>query len=817
MKTVYPLIGRKFFSGILILLGFLGTAALIPSNSFGSLQGIAFQTGSGSMTSISGTVLWQGGGRQTYLASGVINIGFTFVFDGVSYTQMRVYGSGMITLGSGQINNVQGNSPCNFNTLPNTNIPTIAAYWGDYGMSNGGNCQTPKISYSSQGATGSRVMVVEYSNVSVLSRNCGYYGEALSTFQIRLYEGGKIELYYDHMTSTGTCGGWGGSTFNSFGSIGVTEGPNNFVSITPVSNTNNATLDYSNSNDNIDFSQTTIPDKTMYSFIPPNTQMKVTPKSLDFGALVAGTSSAPQCVTVQSVSTDPLPQLTINSATITGSSDFQIVSSPASNTYSIGQTGQYCIKFTPSTAGIRSAVLNISSNGRDSGQASITLSGVGLVAEYTIDSLVRFRKTRTKLGDTLTQWLHITSTGGAPLFFSSFTILGADAGQYFISRFPVNNPMNPGVSDSIGVSYVPTIEGKHVATLRLISNSFLHASQDISLEGTGTLPHFVTTPTIVLFDSIREGDTACKTVDIWNPGSDTLRILTNYLSSNDGDFHYTGLDAVTSIIPPDIHRIVTICVTPLQQGQRQARLVLTTNIKKTFETPRRDTGSLRFIDIRATGVPFGVFGNSTDGSPFHDSAVVGTTKCRQDSLRNTGDADILIKSITIGGTTPADFSYSGFPALPFLLKARSVVVFTVCGTPDAKGLISATATITGTTSGSNITTVIPLSIYGINICAAPVPNALFSDASVTPATTVKVLKGSDTTMCEMIINCGDVAASYTAVINGVDASQYTITSANPSAIIAPGDTTLFCIKFNAAKLGVGNATLNVTTPNITAI
>ena len=87
-----------------------------------------------------------------------------------------------------------------------------------------------------------------------------------------------------------------------------------------------------------------------------------------------------------------------------------------------------------------------------------------------------------------------------------------------------------GKVDSIGITYVPTIEGKHVATLRLISNAFTLPLVDISLQGTGTLPHIVVTPVLLLFDStVREGDTVCKNITIWNPGTDTLKIFQNFL------------------------------------------------------------------------------------------------------------------------------------------------------------------------------------------------------------------------------------------------------------------------------------------------
>src|SRR6202035_2780589 len=102
------------------------------------------------------------------------------------------------------------------------------------------------------------------------------------------------------------------------------------------------------------------------------------------------------------------------------------------------------------------------------------------------------------------------------------------------SYLPVN-PLQPGQVDSIGITYVPTIEGRHLATLTITSNSFTFPIVTVSLNGTGTLPHIVVTPPLLLFDSTKEGQTVCKTIDIWNPGSDTLKLFTNALSSNDGD------------------------------------------------------------------------------------------------------------------------------------------------------------------------------------------------------------------------------------------------------------------------------------------
>ena len=405
------------------------------------------------------------------------------------------------------------------------------------------------------------------------------------------------------------------------------------------------------------------------------------------------------------------------------------------------------------------------------------------------------------MGDSLTQWIHITNTGGALLSFNSFPISGIDANQYFISRFPAN-PIFPGFTDSMSVTYVPTVEGLRTAILTINSNASNTPVLPISLRGTGILPKIVVTPAALLFDSLKEGQTVCKTITIWNPGSDTLKLLSNSLTSNDGDFVYTGLSGQDSLIPPDHTKTVTICFTPKQQGSRQARIVLRTNLIKTFETPRRDTGSLISIDISGTGVPFGVFANAISGSPFLDSAIVGVQICRTDTVKNDGDADILITDASFTGGV---FTQTGLPTLPFLLKARKNLVFQLCGTPDKEGLLTGSLNFTGRTGGTTISMNLPLGIYGLKSCASPTPGDLFTSV-------VLPNNGSDSSLCVWIHNCGDIAAVFTAALSGISAADYTINTPGPTASIAPGDSVQFCLTYKPSAVGSSNASLDVTSP-----
>src|SRR5258705_13411308 len=113
--------------------------------------------------------------------------------------------------------------------------------------------------------------------------------------------------------------------------------------------------------------------------------------------------------------------------------------------------------------------------------------------------------------------------------------------------------------------------------MNINNNSINNTILPIALWGTGILPNIVVTPSTLLFDSVKVAEEVCKTIRIYNPGTDTLLIKSNTLISNDGDFKYSGLIGADSIIPPDKFKDLTVCFKPKQKGSRAARLRLTTN------------------------------------------------------------------------------------------------------------------------------------------------------------------------------------------------------------------------------------------------
>ncbi len=703
---------------------------------------------------------------------------FDFIFDSTKYlagSTLYEWGFGKLAFDpTGNTSNYDyGNamSPSNVTRWPSMIQTRGMCYWSNIGG----------VYYNVSGLPGTRVLTIQYDNISTY-----YSGYTNPSVQIKLYEGvNRVEILYQNNNYYIGYGYDGGCGLN--GAINNDE--NAYTTVSGTFQYNGSMYTPPN---NLRFQ----PQQTK------NIQLSVQPKSLFYGTVPVGNIVDKQVVIKN---TGTFGNLIVSSTTITGNSDFTIVSGTPVPPLAPGQTDTLTIRLVPQTFGTRSAILTVTSNGQDSGTQQVSLIGTGIAANIAVDSLIRFRKTRTRFGDSLTQYVHITSTGQVPLVFTSFPITDIDSDQYFISYYPAS-VMLPGAVDSLGITYVPTKEGKHVATLKINSNAFNFPTVTISLQGTGILPHIVVTPSLLLFDSTREGDTVCKNITIWNPGTDTLRILKNFLSSNDGDFHYIGLTGSDTAIAPDRTKTVSICFIPLQQGSRQARLLLRTNIVNTFETPRRDTAGIVTVDIRGTGVPFGVFANSISGLPILDSALIGTPVCRMDTLKNNGDADIMVTSLSLAGGV---FTQTGLPATPFLLKARSFKVFTLCGTPNVQGLIVGLLTFNGTTGGKTISYAQALGVFGLKSCVSAAPSPLFENV-------VLPNNGTDSTLCITVTNCGDIAAVYTPTISGNAKTDYSFTP-SASGLIQPKGTTTFCVDYKPTAERVSDASFDIASSDKSSV
>ncbi|HXU28376.1 MAG TPA: T9SS type A sorting domain-containing protein, partial [Bacteroidia bacterium] len=134
------------------------------------------------------------------IVSSPINIGFTFMFDGVAYTQFEVSDNGQLFLGAPAYSCSSNCGPtCSFSEMEPANLSggtdrnVICPLWDDLGFN---NC-TASVNYLMSGAVGNRTMTVEWLLVDWKSNNSGNPHGSIS-FQVVLYEAaaGQIDFIY---------------------------------------------------------------------------------------------------------------------------------------------------------------------------------------------------------------------------------------------------------------------------------------------------------------------------------------------------------------------------------------------------------------------------------------------------------------------------------------------------------------------------------------------------------------------------------------------------------------------------------------------
>jgi hypothetical protein len=533
---------------------------------------------------------------------------------------------------------------------------------------------------------------------------------------------------------------------------------------------------------------------------PPVPELSLTPKSLNFGT---ATPNTPVTLYANVQNVGKLP-LTITNTSLTGSNAYSVVSGPSNGTsVAAGSTVQYGLQFQPFNAGTLTGTFTVVTNGADSGTQTINLTGVGAIPAVSYSSNNMFRGVNTELTDTSgVQYLYVNSTGQGPLTVNSVTFIGIDAKAYIVSHLPSNSIPAGGV-DSIGVRFIPDLEGIPDAHMVINSTAGQTPWDTVSLFGVGILPHLTIdnlypNPITVNFDSVQLGHDSCILITLTNPGSDTLAIEKNYYESADFDFSITPLSGKDTLILPGASKNIQVCFTPLQQGYRLATIRINTNIPHTETKPPHDTSQF-VINVIGTGVPSGklmITGPATNGN-----TPVGTAACVTDTLWNTGSADMTVTGFTISGPGVANFTGT-YPSTPFLLSANSHQMFTICATPSDTGLVNAFVTAYGTNGegqSNSQSNTFPLSVLGTSVANTAV--------ITTPFPTLTC--GSDTAVIT-VTNTGNVAETYRAAVSGTNAAEFTVLPPTTSQLETGGGVATFSVVFTPTSDGTAAANLNIT-------
>jgi hypothetical protein len=383
----------------------------------------------------------------------------------------------------------------------------------------------------------------------------------------------------------------------------------------------------------------------------------------------------------------------------------------------------------------------------------------------------------------------ISNTGTAALTVNSVSVSGVGATRFGVTTPALPTTVPAGATTSLNVTFSPLALGQQSATV--IVNNDPGATSSILLAGTGVAPPQISySPGDLQFGNQVVGQTtAAKTVFVSNIGAGTLTISTLTLAgSNPGDFAFSA-PAVPIDIAPGATNSITITFKPTASGSRSAFLLITDNA----------SGSPHMLTLSGTGIAPAIT-LSPAAIKFPDTALNTTSTSIPLTVTNSGTATLTITGAGISGTNSADFAVST-PALPVAVKPAGFVIFSVTFTPSATTARSATLNVTSDSANAPNTVALSGNGVGGGSLAANPTSLAFGSVGI----------GVNKQVPLQLTNNGSAALTIQNFsLTGVNASDFTFTSATLPISVAANSSATIQVSFTPAASGARSASLVVT-------
>jgi hypothetical protein len=507
------------------------------------------------------------------------------------------------------------------------------------------------------------------------------------------------------------------------------------------------------------------------------------PTSLSFANQTVNTSSATKTIVLTN---NTGAQLSISK--IAASSNYSETNTCGTG-IAAGGTCNILVTFKPTSAATIHGTITITDTAATSPQ-NVPLTGTGIAAAIGFVPAALTFADQTVGTTSTASMVTLSNTGTATLTIHSISITGAGSGD-FAQTHTCGGTLAPGKSCTISTTFKPTATGIRTASLT-VSDSVSGSPQTVPLTGTGIAPVAVLSPSSITFAKQAVSTTSpASVVTLSNTGNATLNINSISISgTNRADFGQsngcgTSLAAGTSCA-------ISVTFDPLAAGTRQASLSVVDNA----------AGSPQTAALTGVGTaPSVSFSTSTITFP---STVVGTSSPEGGvTLFNTGNAALLISSITLTGANAGDFSQTSNCGLS--VPAGSNCTINALFSPTAAGQRTAaisvadnlagspqSVTLTGTgTTGGPAASISPLSLTFSSqnvMTTSPAQSLTLKNTGSSALSIVSIIASGDYRQTN---NCGTslaasasctVQVSFSPSATGTRAGYVTFSDSDPTTL-----------------------------------
>ncbi len=526
---------------------------------------------------------------------------------------------------------------------------------------------------------------------------------------------------------------------------------------------------------------------------PAPAVLTMTPMTNSFGSVTVGNTSAAASFTLSNTGGSTTGTIT-PILTGTGAGEFDVQN--GCTTLAPAGTCVVTVSFRPTSAGGKTASLNVSASPGGSVMANLDGSGVG-VGSLTLSPGSQSFGTQT-VGIAVTnndKVFTVTNTGGTTSGALLVTAAGSDPGEFTKTADTCSGQtLAAAATCTLTIRFAPLSSGSKSASFDIVGTP--GGTLRAAVSGIAVTAAAVdVTPSVQDFGTVVTGGTSNVVFTVRNNGGVTTGALANTLTGTDAaSFSIANSSCTGATLAPGATCNVTVRFTGGTAGAKTATLNVT-------GTPGGTDTSLLSGSVVSPGsiVP-------NPGTLAFGPITVGQSSTAQViTINNTGGSATGALTTALGGANAADFNIvaGGNGCQGAVLaptgSAGSSCTINVRFSPLTAGANKAgTVTVTGAPGGTAVTSLSGDGISPANLAFNP---ATKDFGSVTTGT------DSATQTFTLTNNGGQASAAVTPALAGADSSQFVIMNTTCAGALAPAASCQVIVLFRPTTAGNKSASL----------
>jgi hypothetical protein len=303
-------------------------------------------------------------------------------------------------------------------------------------------------------------------------------------------------------------------------------------------------------------------------------EIDVMPATQNFGVVWLGADSSRTFI-VRNVGS---ANLEVMDTSLNGSDagEFAIAQGGAPFTLAPGVTHNLDVLFAPASAGIRTAIVRLTSNDQDEATTDLAVGGTGIMPPDIEVTPTEHNFGEVVVGLSRSRMFAITNSGGADLQVTATSFGGGDASEFAVGQGAAPFTVASGATHNLEIRLAPTSEGLKTTTLRITTDDPDEGAVDVPLNGTATslVPDIAVQPDGHDYGSLAVGMAVAHTFVVNNTGTKDLVVSALTLSGPDAEAFTVVNGQPGFTVTPGAFRLIEVRFSPATAGPKNVVLTV---------------------------------------------------------------------------------------------------------------------------------------------------------------------------------------------------------------------------------------------------